>query len=66
MDNVYLFIGGHEYWLMTQYDEVDWDDEEVLNRARLYRDRCDFIIQHSNTGRREGDLANLPHPRLSN
>lgn len=61
MDNVYLFIGDYKYWLMTHYDAVDWDDEEVLNRARLYRDRHDFIIQHGDSGMREDYPANPPH-----
>ncbi len=65
MDNVYLFVGDHKYWLMTHYDEIDWADEEVLNRARLYHDRRDFIIQHGDTGRREDYPANPPHRRLS-
>ena len=50
MNNVYLFIGDYKYWLMTPPDEVDWDDEEVLNRARLYRDRRDFVIQDGDSG----------------
>ena len=49
----YVFIGDFKYWLMIPWDEVDWSDEEVLNRARLYRDRRDFIIQHGDTGMRE-------------
>ena len=35
---------------MAPPDEVDWDDEEVLNRARLYRDRRDFVIQDGDSG----------------
>ena len=45
--------GRPKYWLMTAHDKVDWDDEEVLNRARLYRDRRDFVIQPGDTGRLE-------------
>ena len=34
--------------------DVDLDAEDhVLNRARLYRDRRDFVIQPGDTGRRE-------------
>ncbi len=53
--NIYLFIGDYKYWLMTHWDEIDLDDDEdhVLNRARLYRDRRDFVIQSGDTGRRE-------------
>ena len=52
--NTYLFIGDHKYWLMTHWDDLDLDraDDYVLNRARLYRDRRDFIIQGGDTGRR--------------
>ena len=65
MDNVYLFIGDYKYWLMTHFDEVDWDDEVVLNRARLYRDRRDFIIQDGDTGRRADYPVGPPHIPLS-
>ena len=34
--------------------DVDLDAEDhVLNRARLYRDRRDFVIQPGDPGRRE-------------
>ena len=38
---------------MTPPDQVDWDDEEVLNRAPLYRDRRDFVIQDGDSGMRK-------------
>ena len=40
---------------MTHWDTVDPDDGQdyVLNRARLYRDRRDFVIQTGDTGKRE-------------
>ena len=50
MNNTYLFIGDHKYWLMTHWDDVDPDGDYVLNRARLYRDRRDFVIQPGDTG----------------
>ena len=60
MDNVYLFIGDYKYWFMSDSETIkavldndDGDREVVLNRARLYRDRRDFIIQDGDTGRRE-------------
>ena len=56
MNNTYLFIGDHKYWLMTDYNEVDAfgaEGDYVLNRARLYRDRRDFVIQPGDTGRVE-------------
>lgn len=51
----YLFIGDHKYWLMTHWDEIDFGDgqEYVLNRAPLFRDRRDFVIQDGDTGKRE-------------
>ena len=59
--NTYLFLGDHKYWLMTHWDAFDLDrvDDYVLNRARLYCDRRDFIIQKGDTGRRE-DYPRLP------
>jgi len=53
--NTYLFIGDYKYWLMTHWDEVDLGDGQnyVLNRARLYRDRRDFVIQSGDTGKCE-------------
>ena len=56
MNNTYLFIGDYKYWLMTGYNDIDpYNDEGdyVLNRARLYRDRRDFIIQPGDTGKPE-------------
>ena len=50
MNNTYLFIGDHKYWLMTHWDDIDPDGDYVLNRARLYRDRRDFVIQPGDTG----------------
>ena len=56
MNNTYLFIGDHKYWLMTHYNNIDpYNDERdyVINRARFYRDRRDFIIQPGDTGKPE-------------
>ena len=56
MNNTYLFIGDHKYWLMTNYNDIDpYNDEGdyVINRARLYRDRRDFIIQPGDSGKPE-------------
>ena len=53
MNNIYLFIGDHKYWLMTDYNDIDPNNDEgdyVINRARLYRDRRDFVIQPGDTG----------------
>ena len=58
MRNAYLFIGDYKYWLMTPPDQVDWDDEEVLNRAPLYRDRRDFVVQDGDSGMRKDYPSN--------
>ena len=50
----YLFLGDYKYWTMTECSETDLEtDDYVLNRARLYRDRRDFVIDRGDTGRRE-------------
>ena len=64
MENTYLFIGDHKYWLMTDYNDIDAYNDEgdyVINRARLYRDRRDFIIQSGDTGRQEDYPQNPPY-----
>ena len=53
MRNQYLFVGDYKYWLMESPDQVDWDYEEVLNRARLYRDRRDFVTQDGDSGMKD-------------
>ena len=56
MHNTYLFIGDHKYWLMTDYHKIDpYQDagDYVLNRAPLYRDRRDFVIQPGDSGKQE-------------
>ena len=70
--NVYLFVGDYKYWFMADGDTIksvldNGDDEQevVLNRALLYRDRCDFIIQDGDTGRREDYPVDPPHTRES-
>ena len=57
--NTYLFVGEHKYWLMTHWDDLKPGVNYVLNRARLYRDRRDFVIQAGDTGRRE-DYPSAP------
>ena len=62
MNNTYLFIGNHKYWLMTDYNTVDPYDNSgdyVLNRAPLYRDRRDFVVQPGDTGM-PGDYPTAP------
>ena len=47
----YLFLGGYKYWMMTDVDNINLDDDDdVLNRAPLYRDRRDFEIRSGDTG----------------
>ena len=48
--NTYLFVGDYKYWLMTHWDRLKPDVDYVLNRARLYRDRRDFVIQDGDSG----------------
>lgn len=52
-DDTYLFIGNYKYWLMTHWDEIEPGVNYVINRARLYRDRRDFVIQRGDTGKPE-------------
>ena len=50
----YLFLGDYKYWIMVDCSDVDLDaGDHVLNRARHYRDRRDFVIQRGDTGKRE-------------
>ena len=50
----YLFLGEYKYWTMTDCPDIDLDtDDYALNRAQLYGDRRDFVIQQGDTGRRE-------------
>ena len=40
MNNTYLFIGEHKYWLMPDYKVIEAFNDEgdyVINRARLTR-----------------------------
>ena len=62
MRNEYLFIGDYKYWLMIPPEQVDWNDEEVLNRACLYRDRRDFVIQDGDSGMRHDYPTNPAGP----
>ena len=48
--NKYLFIGDFKYWFNSQWDGFDPNGENVINRARLYRDRRDC---HSDRRHRE-------------
>ena len=58
----YLFLDDYKYWIMVECSEVDLDvGDEVLNRARLYRDRRDFVIQAGDTGKREDYPVNPAH-----
>ena len=47
----YLFLRGYKYWTMTDCPDIDLEkDDYVLNRAPLYRDRRDFVIQPGDRG----------------
>ena len=43
----YLFLGEYKYWALQG------DDDVILNRALLYKDRRDFVIREGDTGVRE-------------
>lgn len=43
----YLFLGEYEYWALQ-----DGDDDVILNRGLLYKDRRDFVIWEGDTGER--------------
>ena len=50
----YLYLGDYKYWIMVECSEVARGvGAGVINRARLYRDRRDFVIQTGDTGKRE-------------
>ena len=42
----YLFLGEYKYWAMQDEDDI------ILNRALLYKDRRDFVIRRGDTGKR--------------
>ena len=45
-------MGEYKYWTMTECADIDLDvDDYVLNRARLYHDRRDFVIQEGDTSK---------------
>ena len=55
---MYLFLGEHKYWTMTECSDIDLDtDDYVLNRAVLYRDRRDFVVESGDTGMSGGEPA---------
>ena len=52
----YLFLGDHKYWTYTPCARIDLDateDDFVLNRAKLYRDRRDFEVRPGDRGTRD-------------
>ena len=50
----YLFLGDYKYWTMTDCPNIDLEaDDYVLNRARLYHDRRDFVVERGDTGIRK-------------
>ena len=58
VSNKYLFIGDFKYWFNNKWEGFDPDDDNVINRARLYRDRRDFVIQPGDTGKPENYPTN--------
>ena len=46
----YLFLGDYKYWPLG---DLEVEGVVILNRALLYRDRRDFVIQPGDSGLRE-------------
>ena len=47
----YLFLGNYKYWVMDEVQGIDPETyDSVLNRAILYGDRRDFVIQQGDSG----------------
>ena len=66
MNTNYLFIGDYKYWLMDDPAGIDpYGDagDYVLNRARLYRDRRDFVVQPGDSGMPENYPAEPARPQ---
>ena len=63
MNNTYLFIGAYKYWLMTHWDNLEPGRDYVLNRAPLYLDRRDFVIQPGDSGKPGDYPANPAYKR---
>ena len=52
----YLFLGNYKYWVMDETEGIYPETyDSVLNRALLYRDHRDFVIQQGDTGMRGED-----------
>ncbi len=50
----YLFLGDYKYWVMDDVEDIEPETyDSVLNRALLYRDRRDFVIQPGDVGNRD-------------
>ncbi len=61
VSNKYLFIGDFKYWFNNKWEGFDPNENNVINRARLYRDRRDFVIQPGDTGKPEDYPTNPAH-----
>ena len=49
----YLFLGEYKYWVMDEVEDINPNTyDSVLNRALLYRDHRDFVIQPGDSGTR--------------
>ena len=59
----YFFMGDYNYWTITECADVDPETfAGVLNRALLFNDRRDFIIQQGYTARRKEHKAMATQP----
>ena len=61
MNNIYQLVGDYKYWLMTHRNELLPGKDYVLNRARLYRDRRDFVTQLGDSGKPRDYPAKLSY-----
>ena len=58
---VAVLAGSSRLWLLGLYAQRA-EEDNVLNRARLYRDRRDFLTQPGDTGQPEDYPLNPPRP----
>ena len=51
----HLLLDDHKCWTMTECSDIDLDtDDEIPNRALLYKDRRDFVIRQGDSGTQTG------------
>ena len=59
----YLFLGDYKYWVMDEFEDIDPESyDSVLNRALLFKDRRDFVIQRGDNANRKEASAMATQP----